>query len=146
MHSQLTHNFYYGWGLYYMCSLKLHNLNDETMYVREVEGLVTVLGIPDFLFLVIKKKVFRTGWHLAMLNKKRCFKRLICPLHYGILPTKGHVQSSNYSDDQHRNTNPHESHGPFSLLLLLQTLCKKKWLYYIYALPGKVFIPLKTFK
>ena len=44
-----------------MCSLKLHNLNDETIYVREVEGLVTVLGIPDFLFLVIKKKVFRTG-------------------------------------------------------------------------------------
>ena len=78
-----------------MCSLKLHNLNGQTIYLHEVEGLVTVLGIPDFLFLVIQKNIFRKGWHLAMLNKKRCFKRLICPLHYGILPTKGHVQSSN---------------------------------------------------
>ena len=42
-----------------MCSLKLHNLNDQTIYLREVEGLVTVLGIPDFLFLVIQKNVFR---------------------------------------------------------------------------------------
>ena len=41
-----------------MCSLKLHNLNDQTIYLREVEGLVTVLGIPDFLFLVIRKKMY----------------------------------------------------------------------------------------
>ena len=44
-----------------MCSLKLHNLNDQTIYLREVDGLVTVLGIPDFLFLVIEKNVFRKG-------------------------------------------------------------------------------------
>ena len=44
-----------------MCILKLHNLNDQTIYLREVEGLVTVLGIPDFLFLVIQKNVFRKG-------------------------------------------------------------------------------------
>ena len=98
----------------------------KKIYLREVEGLVTVLGIPDFLFLVIKKKVFRKGCHLARLNKKRCFKRLICPLHYEFSPTKGHVQSSNDSDDEHRNTNPHKSHGPFFLLFFLQTLCKKK--------------------
>ena len=40
-----------------MCSLKLRNLNDQTIYLRDVEGLVTVLGIPDFLFLVIEKKI-----------------------------------------------------------------------------------------
>ena len=44
-----------------MCSLKLHNLNGQTIYLHEVEGLVTVLGIPDFLFLVIQKNIFRKG-------------------------------------------------------------------------------------